>query len=396
METLAHPHISLFFRGLRGGGAERVMANLARGFAEAGYRVDLVLTVSEGIYLSQLPPQVRVVDLQGGRFSRSPSSAQASSSSSTVRCLWPLVRYLRRERPGVLLGATHFINEGAIVAQRIAQGLSPSPRPTRVWVAEHTTLSQEARWVEQRSARMAPHTARWLYPWADGIIAVSEEAAQDLAQTTGLPRSRIQVIYNPVITPELFRAAQEPLDHPWFAPGQPPVILGCGRFVAQKNFAILVEAFAQVRRRRSARLLLMGGGRETQALRELGQALGVGDDMLLWDFQPNPYAIMQRSALLVQSSRWEGLPTVLIEALALGLPIVATQCPSGVQEILGGGRYGRLVPVGDRDALAAAMEASLTQGPLAPVPQDWLEPFTLATATRRYCQVLGLPPLDRP
>ncbi len=385
--AMSQPHVSLFFRALQGGGAERIIANLARGLAERGYGVDLVLTRAEGIYLADLPPRVRVIALQEipplyGGF-------QSHHSSSSLGNLLRLGHYLQQERPLVLLGATHFINEVAIVAKHLARV------PTKVWVAEHTTLSLESQGVEQTSSRYAPTTARWLYPWADGIIAVSQGVAQDLATLIHLPPSRIQVIYNPVLTPELYAAAQAGPHHPWLAQGQDPpvpVILGVGRFVAQKDFATLIRAVAQVRQRRSARLILMGGGRQQAALQALAHDLGIAQDVAILDFVANPYALMARSAVFVQSSRWEGLPTVLIEALALGLPIVATDCPSGAREILRDGRYGTLVPIGRADAMARAIEAALGwQGAAPALPESWLQQFQLETAVQRYSEVLGLP-----
>ena len=167
------------------------------------------------------------------------------------------------------------------------------------------------------------------YPWADYIIGNSQGVADDLSQVTGLPRQRIKILYNPVVTPEVREKALALLDHPWFEPGQPPVVLAVGRLTKQKDFPSLIRAFAQVLPKRPARLLILGEGVDRPMLEELVEQLGLQDHVSIPGFVENPYAYMSRASLYVLSSRWEGLPTVLIEALYCGLPIVATDCPSG-------------------------------------------------------------------
>jgi glycosyltransferase involved in cell wall biosynthesis len=197
------------------------------------------------------------------------------------------------------------------------------------------------------------------YPRADAIVAVSRGVADDLARFAGLPRDVIRVIYNPVVGADLPRMAGEPVDHPWFRPGELPVILGAGRLSRQKDFPTLIRAFAEVRRARPARLVILGDGAQRAELEALVRTLGLADAVALPGFTSNPYAHMARAAVFVLSSRFEGFPNVLVEALAVGTPVVATDCPSGPAEILERGRHGRLVPVGQADALARALLATL-------------------------------------
>jgi glycosyltransferase involved in cell wall biosynthesis len=232
-----------------------------------------------------------------------------------------------------------------------------------------------------------PQLIRRFYPWANSIVAVSKGVADDLAQTAGLPRERIQVIYNPVVTPELREKAQTPLDHPWFKPGQPPVLLAVGRMSPQKDFPTLIRAFARVRQTRPAKLLILGEGKERPGLETLVRQLGLGQDVSLPGFVTNPYPYMARTSLFVLSSRWEGLPGVLIEALYCGAPIIATDCPSGPTEILADGRYGQLVPVGDVTALARAIETTLVSKTPDPPPESW-RPFELKTVVNQYINML--------
>jgi glycosyltransferase involved in cell wall biosynthesis len=197
----------------------------------------------------------------------------------------------------------------------------------------------------------------------------------------------VEVVYNPVITPALMALAQEVPDHPWLAPGQPPVILGVGRLTRQKDFSTLIRAFAEVRRRRVARLLILGEGEERTRLQALAAELGLGDDVALPGFRDNAMAYMAASRVFVLSSAWEGLPTVLIEALAAGARVVSTDCPSGPREILQEGRLGTLVPVGDPAALAGAMLDAL-DGSSQATPLEALTLFTLETAVDNYLRVI--------
>lgn len=176
---------------------------------------------------------------------------------------------------------------------------------------------------------------------------------------TGIKRERIRVIYNPVITPELFEKADVPVDHPWFVKNQPPVIIAVGRLIKQKDFQTLIRAFKIVRREQTARLVILGEGGERAELERLIREIGVGEDVWMPGFVENPYAYMSRADIFVLSSITEGLPTVLIEAVALGIPVVSTDCPHGPREILALGGSGHLVAVSDVVSLAKCLKNSL-------------------------------------
>jgi glycosyltransferase involved in cell wall biosynthesis len=358
--------IAFFLPSLRGGGAERVILNLAQGITERGFPVDLVLAAAEGAFIDQLPTSVRLVDLHAPRV---------------LRSLGPLAGYLRRERPRVLISSMNYANLIALWAARLARQATP------VVVTVHTTLSESGRQQRRLSARIWPHLLRTFYPWAASVVAVSRGAADDLARASGLPRDRMEVVYNPVITPAGLAAASQAPDHPWFAAGQPPVILGVGRLTRQKDFPTLIRAFAEVRRRRAGRLIILGEGEDRPGLTALAAELGVADDVALPGFRDDAMACMAASGLFVLSSAWEGLPTVLIEALAAGTRVVSTDCPSGPREILQDGRLGALVPVGDAAALAEAMLDALER-PAATLPPDALTPFTRDAAVDHYLRLI--------
>ena len=332
--------LALYLPSLRGGGAERVMVTLANSFAVRGLAIDLVLAKAEGAYLVEVAPSVRVVDL---------------SACGVLASLPVLAGYLRREQPRAMLSAMNHANVIALLARRLA-GVT-----TRLVVSEHANFSQSMTVEPSRRGRLMPWFMRGAYPWADGVVAVSAGVADDLARAIALPRESIKVIYNPVVGEQTLCLANAPLDHPWFAPGEPPVVLGVGRLTAQKDFDVLIRAFASVRKMRPARLMILGEGELRPELEALVRQLGIGADVALPGFQANPLAYMRRAALFVLSSRFEGLPTVLVEAMACGTPLVSTDCPSGPAEILEGGKWGRLAPVGDAQALAEAMLATLAE-----------------------------------
>jgi glycosyltransferase involved in cell wall biosynthesis len=358
--------IAFFLPSLRSGGAERVMMNLAQGITERGLPVDVVLAAATGDLLDQLPPAIRLVDLRAGRV---------------LPSLGPLIGYLRRERPRILISSMDHANLVALWAARLAR------RATPVVVTVHTTVSQEIPLRGRLVARLVAYLAGTFYPWAAGVVAVSQGVADDFARTSGLPRDRVRVVYNPVITPNVVALARKAPDHPWFGAGQPPIILGVGRLTPAKDFPTLIRAFAQVRRRRTGRLIILGEGEDRSALEALAKDLGVADDVALPGFRDDAPTYMAGSALFVLSSAWEGLPTVLIEALAAGARVVSTDCRSGPREILQEGRLGTLVPVGDAAALAEAIIDALDRPARTP-PLDALTPFTRDAAVDHYLHLV--------
>ena len=363
------PDIAIFLRCLYGGGAERILLNLARCFIEKELKVDMVLARAEGSLLEQLPPEIRLIDLK---------------AKSKLGILPKLVQYLRQEKPASMLAALHYPCEIALLAKRIA-GVS-----TRVVVSERNHLSLEAKRIPQLSVRLTPLAARLLYPWADGIIAISQGVAEDLANVTHLSRERIDLIYNPILTPEVFAKAKQPVSHPWFQSGEPPVIVAVGRLYPQKDYPTLLRAFARVRQVRPSRLVILGEGPEKDNLKKLIRELGLQEDVDMLGFVHNPHAYVASSTVFVLSSAWEGFGNVVAEALAVGTPVVSTNCESGPGEILANGKYGDLTPVGDPKAMAEAILRVLS-GNAKQVDSEWLNQFTLEYGAQKYLKVLDIP-----
>ena len=374
--------IAIFVASWPHGAIERLMLNLAAEFASAGHQIDL-LAPRGSAPADGLPANVRLAVL-APRVSTLPGISRHKRWFVPL-ALPALVRYLRRERPAALLSGGEWANVVALAARRLAGGR------VRVVLSEHIHVGASTAGTadrKRRRRRVLPLLMARLYPGADAIVAVSEGVRQDLLRRFSLPTDQLHTIYNPVITSALLAARAAPLDDPWFAPGAPPVLLNVAQLRVQKDQATLLRAFAQVRKQCPARLLILGEGNQRSSLEALALKLGIATDVRLAGFLPNPLVYMGRARLFVLSSAWEGLPTVLIEALACGCPIVSTDCPSGPAEILDGGHYGRLVPVGDTNALAAAIVSALD----TPVDRVELEKrgmaYSAAAAAMPYLNLL--------
>lgn len=367
-DARGRPRVACFTPDLTDGGAQRAVVKLVGGLAARGLDVDLVLVNRAGPHLSGVDARARVVDLAAGRVARS---------------VLPLARYLARERPRALVSFLTHANVAAVAARALAR------TNTRLALVEQNTLSA-VRSSLRRDAWL-PALARRAYPRAEAVVAVSEGVARDLVESLDLPPGKVHVIPNPVVDGSLRAAAAAPAEHPWFAAGGARVVLAVGRLTEQKDFPTLLHAFRLLRDKKSdARLLILGEGEERARLQALIGELNLTDEVALPGFVANPYAHMSRAAAFVLSSRWEGLPTVLIEALACGCPVVATDCPSGPREILNGGEYGALVPVGDAAALCDALARALeTRAPAASLTERAAR-YSVERATGQYLELLGL------
>jgi glycosyltransferase involved in cell wall biosynthesis len=366
--TDAHrQRLALFLPTLDDGGAERVMLQLASSFTARGHAVDLVLAIPGGPLESQVPPGLRVVDLAAPR---------------TMKALPALVQYLRREKPAALLSTLEHSNILAVWAGWLSR------MRTRIVLREANVLLPNDQMHGLRP-RLLRALMRRFYRSASAIVAVSESVAQSLTSGLGIPEERIRTIYNPVVTPALHEKASQPLEDPWFQPGAPPVVLGVGRLVAQKDFSTLIHAFAEVRATRPARLVILGEGAERAELEALALRVGVGGDVRLPGFDHNPFRYMSRSTVFALSSIFEGLPGALIQAMACGCRVVSTDCPGGSREVLEGGRLGPLVPMRDAPALARAISSLLADAERGPARLTQpVDRFTEKAAIDHYLEIL--------
>ena len=365
------PDITIFLMWVGGGRKETVMWHLARGFSDAGYKVDVVLGNAASDYRYKIPDCARIVDLKTHGYTR-----------STLKLLF----YLVRHRPKVLVSTLPFSAIPATLARVLSM--------TRCHLFVRICNNMARRIEHERRA----------FPWyvlfflkhlprlATGVIACSKGTAGEISRITGIPLNRIHVLYNPAIPDEMTRIAMEPVDHEWLVSRNNRVILGVGRLAPQKNFAMLIRAFAKVRQKIDARLLILGEGPERARLERLVRDLGLENDVSLPGYVENPCAYMARARVFVLSSSWEGFGNVVAEAMAVGTRVVSTDCPSGPSEILDGGRHGILVPVDDVRAMASAILRVLEEGPedVAAIGDGWLHRFTVRHNVDKFLDLFGL------
>ena len=316
------------------------MVRLASGFQQAGHEVEVLTLRPEGGFRSELSPGVTLTALPAKRI---------------MTAVPAVARHLKKSRPEAFLVTEPACNIAVLLAKIFARTKS------RVLIREGLFPSIAARDCPYRSTRVAYKLAPLLYRYADVIVAIAEDMADDLARFARLERDRVYTVrVNPVVTERLIRSAMRKPEHPWFERDY-PIILGVGRLDDQKDFATLLHAFEEVRTRTRCRLLIYGDGPLRRDLERLKEKSAYACDIDIAGFNVDPFAAMANCTVFVLPSRYEGQPNVLIEALACGAPVVATDCPSGPREILENGRYGELVPIGDPTSMANAIASKLKQ-----------------------------------
>jgi len=359
--------IALLVPTLEIGGVERVLANLANGLHQVGAEVDLVVGRSGGGMGMVLEKEIEVFDL-----------ASDHMMSSVPR----LAKYLRARKPEAMIAAMTHSSAAAVVARAMAR------QKVKIIATEHNTMSRIVANSSGLKYRLMPLWSRWALNSADAIVAVSRGVADDLSAQTRIARNRFQVIYNPVITDALHAEAAQTVEHPWFQLGEPPVILAVGRLDKQKDFPMLVRAFRLVRNNRPVRLMILGDGPDRSRIEQVILDSKLVEDVALPGFEHNPYRFIYRAAVFASSSEWEGFGVAIVEALALGVPVVATDCTYGPSEILCDGKFGTLVPVGDHAAMAQALLNALDNR-IRNDSSPHLEQFTVRSVVSRYLSVVA-------
>lgn len=369
------PTITLFLPSVEGGGAERVFVQLANEFARLGWRVEFVLARARGPYLDEISEQVRIVDLR---------------ASGVLSCLPGLVRYLRSRRPAAILSGLEHANVIAALARSlVGRGTRCVVSTRSVPMAVYRADRSLRRWVMLQISRLA-------YRLADQVIANSQGVAADLASSLGVSNGKLTVIYNPLDVEYIDRNSRLAVDHPWLMPGSAPVVLSVGSLAVLKDFQTLIRAFALVRSVRECRLVILGEGPERAKLESMIEQLNLRNDACLPGFVSNPFAWMRRAGVFVSSSLTEGCPNALMQALACDTAVVSTDSYGGSAEILQAGKWGRLVPIGDAEAMAAAIIAALDSP--RPNARQRANDFALQEIAQQYLHALlpfHLPALTR-
>lgn len=363
----SHP-VSIFLPSVHGGGAERAMLVFAENLLRRGFEVDLVLANLEGPWRDRLNPGMRVVNLGQSRM---------------LRAVPKLVSYLRSHKPLALYSTITHANIAAACAARLARIECP------VVVRQSNAPMSEGRTSmgSRIASRLIPHA----YSLADGVIAVSQGVREELLVMRPTLAPRVRVVPTPVLTEDVRRLGAERPTHPWFADKDIPIVVSVGRLQPHKGMFDLVQAFAEVRKRRAARLIILGEGADRARIEREVKRLGLEECVALPGFTHNPFSSMNHANVFVLASHYEGLPNVIIQAMAFGTPIVSTDCKSGPAEILENGRFGALVPVGAIQDLANAIERALTSPKHEAARESAWQRFGAANATSMYLAFAGLP-----
>lgn len=365
--------VALMVYSMRSGGVERMRIHLAEALLRRGLATSIVVARSDGHWgrhRPQVPAGATFVDFEA-------HSWKAWRDSFTA--------YLASDKPRVVLAAMETAGVIALWARHRTRAAS------RIVVSSHVEVSRHTKQDWRYPKRLIlTHLMRRLYPLADGVVAVSQGVADDLARFARLPRERISVINNPVVTDDLLEAKRDSAGHPWLADDSVPVIVAVGRLTEQKDFGTLLRAFAIVRERRTARLMILGEGEDKASLQALAHDLALEEHVEMPGFVADPLVHVAKASAFVLSSAWEGFGNVLVEALACGCPVVSTDCPSGPREILKDGKYGRLVPVGNCEAMAQAILTTLDNPPDKPMLRARAGDFHVDKITDRYLDVMGL------
>jgi len=360
--------ISILLPDLRGGGAERVNLDLASEFSKMGHAVEFVLMQARGELLSDALSQFSVVDLGVKRARQVPLA---------------LAKYLRNERPDALLAAMWPLTAIAPLMRLVGYR-------GRIVVSEHSLLSMQYDIRGRVHQTLLRGSIAVSYRLADALVAVSGGVAGDLSALSGLPLKSFEVVHNPVpIRPSPVETVIRDIEALWSSPHGTRIVT-VGSLKASKNHNLLLRAFARLARS-DARLMLVGTGTGEADLRNLAAELAIVDRVIFVGFHADPTPFYCTADLFVLSSNYEGFGNVIVEALACGTPVVSTDCPSGPAEILAGGKFGTLVPVGDVGALAAAIDTALSSPHDTDALRRRATDFAPGIAAKRYLDLLARP-----
>jgi len=353
--------VTFFIPTLGGGGAERVVVNLVNGLSKSGEEVNLLLFEKRGVYFDEIRPQINIHALSG------------ASKPRRLLSLFSYFAYLRAHRPDAVVVSGHSAFLVAWIGRLVIRH--------RLIVIVHNTVSREPG--------LSRFIARWLYRFANKVVAVSKGVARDIQSYAKVAQSKLVTIYNPIDTELIKLKAQSRPEHRWFADDSLHIVVAVGALTAQKNYPFLLKTIAEIKRKKnSIRLIILGEGPLLAELEKQVASLGLSQEVDMPGFDPNPFGYMAYAERFVLTSNFEGFGMVLVEALASGARVVATDCPSGPSEILEMGRWGKLVPLGDVEALAEALMAERSQFPSVAQAKDRARSFDVDVAVKKYCEVI--------
>lgn len=316
-----------------GGGAERLLTHLLKHLKRDSFE-KVVVIFEKRIDYKNIPEDVRIICLNKKR------------AIDFFKLIISLGNIIRKERPSLIHAHLTYANYLTVLARYFSKYKVP------LILTEQTHLGHSLK--EERFSFFKKEIVKNLYPKANRIVAVSNGVKRNLVEDFGISEKKIKVIYNSVDITIIEELSKEEVAHPWFKE-EIPIVVTCGRLVTPKNYPLLLRSFQRVLRKTDAKLIIIGKGEERKNLESLTISLGIEKSVAFLGFQNNPFKYIAKSDIFVLSSDFEGLPNVLIEAMACGVPVISTRCPSGPDEIITDGENGLLVPVGDEEALTQAI-----------------------------------------
>jgi len=386
METKNNTKIAFFLSSFRAGGGERVTVDLANGFAERGYSVDLLVMKPVGPYKEQVNPKVNLISVDAGRI---------------IFSLPKVIDYFRKTPPEVIVAIDEYTHLMAL-AGRWRTGAK-----TRVILRMGNMMPELFKRYGGKS-KFLPVLVRRFYKYADGVIANSKGVRDSIIEVTGIDEKRVSVIFNPKLLPVIHSLMKEEVSYDWLTKKTLPVAVAVCRLREQKNLEFLIRAFAKASSVVPSRLIIVGAGRDGVRLQEMTREISADDRVSFAGYQENPYAFMAKSDIFVSASLWEGLPNAVIEALVCGMPVISSDCDSGPREILAPdtdyrgrlkkgleyAQYGVLTAVNDEDALVSALTKMLTDSALrqkySDLAKDRMLVFDFPKILDEYAKEMGI------
>ncbi len=330
--------ITFFIPNLEVGGAEKVTANILKWLNRDNFSPQLLLQEKKGYHLKSIPEDVRMADFSGDNL---------------LFCFFKLMAYLKKEEPDIFVSVFPRFSVVSVLAKIFCNS------PVKIVIVEHSLFSSTAANARTFLRRfvakfMFPSLMRYLYGFSEAVICVSRGVAEDIERITGL-KNKMKIIYNPIISDEIYQLAKEPVDTVYVAKESLPIILAVGRLAIAKDYPTLLKAFQIVSKSTKAKLIILGSGDEHRKLVEFARKLKISGKVYFLGLQENPYKFMTNASVFVLSSKQEGFSTVIVEAMACGLPVVSTDCKSGPNEIITNMKNGLLVKEGDPQMVADAI-----------------------------------------
>lgn len=364
------PKLAVLISFSGSGGVEASFVNLLAEFVNYPIEIDLLLIKEQGPFVDSIPKQLNRTKFK---------------ASSAILCIPELTTYLKNNHPDALLVAKDRAARAAIIAKK----LSGSKTPITVSLGTNLSASFQNKSKLQRWFRTAP--MQMFYKHVNKVIGVSQGVCDDLVKVAQIPSTKTITIDNPVITPKMLELAQQPLDFQWLKDSRYKVIIGVGRLGEQKDFKTLINAFSiGYKTHPGLRLVILGEGKYRQQLELQVAALQISESVYFAGFVENPFKWIGKADVFALSSRWEGSGNVLTEAMALGIPVVSTDCPSGPSKMLQGGKLGTLVPIGDHVALSKAIIDTLNNALPPNTLKNGVKSYWASESAKHHLQALNL------